>query len=157
MMIAIPEKRWTVFRTLTHAALAKLLCRLRLTTTFTGLAYRLMAFLFRRSSDARRSLQRRIRRREDLDLSLNERAVPSLRDIVPQSLEFHKKERQWTPDKLLKAGRHLSKKLGGPNPPIERQMELGLLEAAWSTPSKIEDLSAEEIQNLIRLSLFGLN
>ena len=153
----VPDESLPTFLSRVSVSGLAILGRIRQLTVEERQTYRLMSFLFRWSCDARRSLQRRIRRREDLDLCLREREDGSQRDILPQSLELHGGARKWTPENLLQAGHRASQKLGEPDPPFERQVELGLLEAARSTPYKIEDLPAEEIQELIRFSLFGLN
>ena len=153
----VPDESLPTFLSRASVSGLAILDRVRQLSVEERQTYRLMSFLFRWSCDSRRTLQRRIHRREDFDLCLREREDGSQRDILPQSLEPHSSAGKWTPEKLLQAGYRASRKLGEPDPPFERQVELGLLEAARSIPCKIEDLSAEEIQNLIRLSLFGLN
>lgn len=153
----VPEESLPTFLSRASVSGLAILDRVQTLAVEERQTYRLMSFLFRWSCDSRRTLQRRIRRREDFDLCFRERGDGAQQDILPESLEVHGVARQWTPEKLLQAGQRASLKFGEANPTFERQVELGLLEAARATPHQIEDLSAEEIQKLLRFSLFGLN
>ena len=79
----VPDESLTTFLSQANVSGLAILNRVRRLSVEERQTYRLMSFLFRWSCDARRSLQRRIRRREDLDLCLREREDGSQRDILP--------------------------------------------------------------------------
>jgi hypothetical protein len=120
--------------------------------------YRLMQMLYRWSEEDRRMLVRAISSREDLELSGREaRELDGARDVLPEiRIQDGDQSHRWTVDDLLDAGLREALAAGKKNPPINRQLELGLLAAAKRSPDTAS-LTAEQSGALLRLSLFGLN